>query len=152
MSLRPGNGVPRPLLDKTVLDLGALLERGIGDGLGSNGLSTSLALIGCDQNPRLAILDVVTKRLGGETSEDDGMGVTDTRASEESGNSMPGHGHVDGDGITLLDSHGLEDVSHTADFAEKLSIGDFTAFAWLISFADDCGLFRGIVRQFAMTC
>ena len=144
-SLCARDSVPGPLLDKTVLDLGALLENSIDNGLGSNGLSTLSDLIGCDQNVRLAILDVVMKQLGGETSKDNRVGGTNTSTRGESGNSMPGHGHVDGDGITLLDSHGLEDISHTADFVEKLSIGNFTAFIWLISFVDDCGLFRGIV-------
>ena len=76
-SLRPGNGVAGPLLDKNVLDPGALLEGGISGGLGNNGLSTSLTLIGCDQNAGLAILDAVTKRLGGETSKVDGEDGTD---------------------------------------------------------------------------
>ena len=76
-SLRPGNGVAGPLLDKNTLDPGALLEGGIGGGLGNNGLSTSLTLIGCDQNAGLAILDAVTKRLGGETSKVDGEDGTD---------------------------------------------------------------------------
>ena len=144
-SLRPGNGVSGPPLDKNVLDLGATFESGIDDGLGSNGLSTSSALVGGDQNAGLAILDAVTKRLGGETGEDDGVDGTDTSASQESGNSVPGHRHVDGDGVTLLDSHRLEDVGYTANFAEKLSIGDFAAFARLIGFVDDCGLVRGRV-------
>ena len=82
-SLRPGNGVAGngvagPLLDKNVLDPGALLEGGMGGGLGNNRLSTSLTLIRCDQNAGLAILDAVTKRLGGETSEDDGEDGTDS--------------------------------------------------------------------------
>ena len=71
-SLRPGNGVAGPLLDKNALDPGAPPEGGISSGLGNNRLSTLLTLIGCDQNAGLAILDTVTKRLGGETSEDDG--------------------------------------------------------------------------------
>ena len=76
-SLRPGNSVAGPLLDKNVLDPGALLEGGIGGGLGNHRLSTSLTFIGCDQNAGLAILDAVTKRLGGKTSEDDGEDDTD---------------------------------------------------------------------------
>ena len=74
-SLRPGNGVAGPLLGKNVLDPGALLEDG--GGLGNNSLSTLLTIIGCDQNAGLAILDAVARRLGGETSEDDGEDSTD---------------------------------------------------------------------------
>jgi hypothetical protein len=72
------------------------------------------------------------------------MDGTDTSAGQESGNSVPGHGHVDGDGVALLDSHSFQDVSHAANFAEKLSVGDFAAFARFIGFVDDCGLLKSV--------
>lgn len=108
----PGDGVPGPLEYENVLDHGhgAPLESGIGNKFGSNSLSTSSAFIRGDQNTRPAIQDTISKRLGGETSEDDRVNGTDTSASEENGNSLPGHGHVDGDGVTLLDTQALEDV------------------------------------------
>ena len=70
-SFGPRNRLPGPLEDENVLDLGALLESGINDGLGGNSLSTSSALIGGDENAGLAILDAVSKGLGRETGEDD---------------------------------------------------------------------------------
>jgi len=36
-------------------------------------------------------------------------------ASEESDDSMPGHGKIDRYGVTLADTEGLEDVGETAD-------------------------------------
>ena len=70
------------------------------------------------------------------------MNGTDTSAGEESGNSVPGHWHVDGDGITLPDTHTLEDIGNAANFAEKLSICDFAALIWLIGLVDDGSLFE----------
>jgi hypothetical protein len=130
-----------------MFDLGAILEGGINNDIVSNGLSTSSDLIGCDQNARLAILDVVTKRLRGETSRDDGVGGIDASAGQESGDSMPGHRHADGGSVTHPDSHGAEDICYTANFTEKLSIGDFAAFTQLTGFVDDCGLSRGSIHE-----
>jgi len=70
------------------------------------------------------------------------MDGTDTSAGEESGNGLPGHWHVDGDGVTLLDSHILEDIGYAANFTKELSIGDFAAFILLIGLVDDCSLLR----------
>jgi len=70
-SFGPGNRFSGPLEDENVLDLGAVLESSIDNGLGGNSLSASSALVGGDEDTGLAILDAVSKRLGGETGEDD---------------------------------------------------------------------------------
>jgi len=75
---------------------------------------------------------------------------TDASAGKESGDSMPGHWHIDGDGVALFDSHALENVGNAANFAEKLSIGDFAALTRLIALVDDCGLFNRQVRDRAL--
>jgi hypothetical protein len=142
-TLGPGNGLSCSLEDENVLDHGATLESGIDDSLGGNGLSTSSAFIRGDQNTGLAIEDAVSKGFGGKTSEDDRVNGTDTSAGKESGNSMPSHGHVDGDCVTLLDPHALEDVGYAANFTQQLSIGDFTALTRLVCLVDNCSLFRG---------
>ena len=142
-TLCPGDGVSGPLEDENVLDDGAALEGGIDDGLGGDSLSTSSAFIGGDQNTGPAIQDTVSKRFGGETSEDDRVNGTDAGASEENGNSLPCHGHIDGDRVTFLDSHTLEDVCYAANFAKELSIRDLTTITGFIGLVDDCGLFRG---------
>jgi len=141
-SLGPGDSVPGSLEDENVLDPGAVLNGGINNSLGGDGLSTSSALIGGDQNAGLAVVDAVPKRLGGETGENDRVDGTDTSAGEESGNGVPGHWHVDGDGVALFDSHILEDICYAANFTEKLGIGDFAAFIRLIGLVYDCSLFE----------
>lgn len=145
--LSPGNGVSGSPVDEDMLNIGTFLESGINNGLGSNSLSAPSALIGGDQNTGFAIQDAVSKGLRGETSKDDRVNCTDTGAGQESGNGMPGHGQVDGDGVTLLDSHSLEDIGYTANFAEELGVGDFAALAWFIGLVDDCSLAREICES-----
>ena len=53
---------------------------------------------------------------------------------------MPGHWEVDGNGVSLLHTVGLEDVGKTARLAEELAIADLSAFTGLIGFVDDSGL------------
>ncbi len=53
---------------------------------------------------------------------------------------MPGHREVDGDGVALLDTIGLEDVGDAAGLAEQLAIADLSALTRLISFVDDGSL------------
>lgn len=62
-----------PLQNQAVLDQRALSKSGIDDGLGGDGLSSSLSFVGSDNNSRLGVLDTITERFGGETGEDDGV-------------------------------------------------------------------------------
>ena len=142
-TLCPGDGVSGPLEDEDVLDHGAFLESGIDDGLGSNCLAASSSLIGGYQNAGLAIQDAISERFGREAGEDNRVDGAKTSASQESGDSVPGHWHVDGDCITLPDAHTLEDVSYAANFTEKLSVGNFAALARFIGLVDYCSLFGG---------
>ena len=59
--LGPGDSAPGPLEDENVLDFGTVLNGGIDNGLGGDGLSTPSALIRGDQNAGLAIFDAVPK-------------------------------------------------------------------------------------------
>ena len=139
-SLGPGNGFSGPLKDENVLDLGGVLESGINNSLCGDSLSAPSAFVRGDQNARLAILDAVPERLRREAGEDNRMNGTDTRAGKESGNGVPGHWHVNRDGVALLNSHTLEDIGNAANFAEKLSVGDFATLIRLIGLVDDRGL------------
>ena len=78
------------------------------------------------------------------------MNGTNASTGQESGDGVPGHGHVNGDGVTLFDSHTLEDVGYAAHLTEKLSKGDFTTFTRFIGLVDDCSLFRGNIREFTI--
>lgn len=87
--------VTGPLQDKDMLDNRAVLDGIIGEGLDSDGLATATAFVGSYHNARLAVVDTVTERLGGEAGEDNRVDSTNARTCHESGNRLPGHGKVD---------------------------------------------------------
>lgn len=103
-ALGPRNLGASPLVDQYLLDERAVLESGINDCLGCDGLASTAAFITGDDDSALAVVDTVAERFSGEAGEDDGVDSTDTSASEESGGSLPCHGEVDGDGVALLDA------------------------------------------------
>jgi hypothetical protein len=118
-TLGPSDLAARSLEDEDVLDQGALLERGVDDGLGRDRLSSSLALtarsqqepsgqhdrrwsrdggeyaLGSDDDLALAVDASVPERLGREPGEDDRVDGTDPRASQEGSRCLPGHGKID---------------------------------------------------------
>ena len=136
-ALDPVDRVAGALEDEDVLDNRAVLERGVRELLDRNGLATAAALVGGDDGAGLAVVDAVTKGLGGEAGENDGVDGAEAGAGEEGGDCLPGHGHVDGDSVTLLDAPLLENVRDAAGLAKELAIADLAALAGLISLVDD---------------
>ena len=63
--------VPCPLQNKNVFDVGAVLDCVIGKVLDGNSLATATALVRSNNDARLAVIDTVLQRLGGETPEYD---------------------------------------------------------------------------------
>ena len=140
-ALDPVDGASGTLEHKNVLNVRAMLKRGISKLLDRNGLATAAALVGSDHDTGLAVVDAVAERLRGEASEDDGVDGAEAGAGEEGGDSLPGHGHVDGDGVALLDAPLLEDVRDAAGLAEELAVADLAALAGLVGLVDDGGLY-----------
>jgi hypothetical protein len=128
------------LEDQAVGDIGALLQRIVDDLLGADELATALALVTGDDDLGLGINDPVTQRVGREAREDDRVDGTNAGAGQERHEGLGDHGEVDGDGITLLDAHLLEDVGGAADLAEELAVGQGAALADLVGLVDDGGL------------
>ena len=136
----PWDGVSGPLQDQDMLDERTLLQRSVGNGLGSNGLSTTATLVGCDENLGLAILNTISQRFGRESSKDDRVDRANASASEEGSDGLPCHRKIDRDGITLLDAEGLENIGDAADFAEELCIGHLATLIRFVGFINDGGL------------
>lgn len=134
------NLVSSTLEHQDLFDFWALLESGVNDSLGRDSLAAALALVRGNEDAGLAVLDTVAERLGREAGKDDRVNGADASTGEEGGNGVPGHGQVDGDGIALLDSKGLEDVGDGADLAQELAVRDLAAIAWLVGLVDDGGL------------
>ena len=53
---------------------------------------------------------------------------------------MPSHWHIDRDCVALLDAERFEHVGDTANFLEKLAIGDSFAVRRLVRLVNDGGL------------
>lgn len=87
-SLDPLDVSSSPLEDEAVLNERALGEGGVDDRLGRDGLASTLALIGGDDDARLGVLDSVAEGLGGESSEDDRVDGSETGASKEGDGSL----------------------------------------------------------------
>jgi hypothetical protein len=139
-TFNPRYVVASPLENKDLLDEGAILDSGISDGLGCNGLATTPALVGSDEDARLAVEHAITQGLGGETGEDDGVDSANSGTGEEGGDGVPSHGEVDRDGVALLDTPRPEDVGDAADFAEQFGVGDLATLTRFVGFVDDGGL------------
>lgn len=139
-ALRPRNLASRALQHQYMFNVGTLLQRSVHDCLRRDRLPSALALVRSEEDLALAVDHTITKRLGRETCEDDGMDGADAGASEEGGDGLPCHREVDRDGVSLLDAHGLEDIGDTADFTEELRVRDVAAFVGLVGFVNDGGL------------
>ena len=135
-------GRPRDLAagapeDEDVLDEGALLDGGVRDRLRRDRLTTAAALVGRDEHARLAVLDAVAERLGGEPGEHDRVHGADARAREEGRDGVPCHGQVHGHGVALLHAPRLEHVRDGAHLAQELGVGDVGALVGLVGLVDD---------------
>lgn len=124
-------------VDENVANIGALLQGIVDNLLGANELAASLALVGSDDESGLCIKDTVAESVGRETGEDDGVDGADTDTGQDSNNGFGNHGHVDGDGIALLDAGLLEDPSNLGHVAKKLAVGHVAAIVDLVSLVDD---------------
>jgi hypothetical protein len=54
----------------------------------------------------------------------------------------PGHGQIDANGISLLDSPSLQDVGNPTSLSQELGIANLSGLAGLIGFVDDGRLVR----------
>ena len=125
------------LVDKHALDVGALLKRIVDNLLGANELAATLALVRGDEGLAAGVQAAVAQRVGRETGENNGVDGANSGAGKEGDKSLGNHGHVDGDGITLLDAHRPEDSSDSANLAEELAISDIASLTGLVGLVDD---------------
>lgn len=124
-------------VDEHVADIGALLQGIVDNLLGADELAASLTLVGSDDESGLGIKDTVAESVGRETGENDGVDGADTDTGQDGNNGFGNHGHVDGDGIALLDAGLLEDPSNLGHFTKKLAVGHVAALVDLVSLVDD---------------
>lgn len=136
-TLNPSDRVASVLQHDDGLDVGALLESLVSQGLDVDDLATTATLVGSEDDTGLAVVDAIRERLGGEAGEDDRVEGTDTGACQERRDGLPGHGHVDCDGVTLAYAVALEHVRKPGDLAEELSVANVLVLTGLIGLVDD---------------
>lgn len=134
-------------VDKNVADVGALLKSIVDNLLGANELATSLALIRGNDESGLGIENTVPESVGGETGENNGVDGTDTDTGQDGDNGLGNHGHVDGNGVTLLDAGLLQDPGNLGDIAKKLAVSDVAAIVDLVGLVDDGNAVRVLVSM-----
>lgn len=88
------------LEDENVLDERAVGESSVDDRLGRDRLSSTLALVGGDDDAGLGVNDTVTERIGGESGKDDRVDGSETGASEERDRGFRHHRQVDRDRLS----------------------------------------------------
>mmetsp|Transcript_16428 Transcript_16428/g.29653 ORF Transcript_16428/g.29653 Transcript_16428/m.29653 type:complete len:275 (-) Transcript_16428:533-1357(-) len=97
------------------IGVGAHVEGGIDNGLEEDGLGTTLARTGSDDELGLAVPDATGKGFVREATEDDGVNGTNAGTSKHDGGELGDKGHVDGHIITLADAEALQVVGKLAD-------------------------------------
>lgn len=65
------------------------------------------------------------------------MDSADTDTGKNGDNGLGNHGQVNGNSVTLLDTHLLEGPGDLADVAEELRVGDIAATLGLVGLVDD---------------
>lgn len=84
-----GYFVSSSLENQDVFDPRAFLQRSINNGLGRDRLSTSLSLVGRDDDSAATVVGSVSERFGGEPGKDGRVDSTNSSASKECSSGLP---------------------------------------------------------------
>lgn len=88
-SIGHGYFVSSSLENQNVFNIRAFLQRGIDNGLGCNRLSTSLSLVGRDDDSTATVVGSVSERFSGETGKDRRVDSTNSSTGEECSSGLP---------------------------------------------------------------
>ena len=146
-ALGPVNLSSRALEHKHVFNKRAMLDRVVRQLLDWDCLAATTTLVRDEDDARATVVDTIAEGLRREPSEDDGMDRTNTGAGEEGGDSLPGHGHVDGDSVAFLHAVRLQNVCDAAHLAKQLAEADFAALTGFIGLVNNSSLKNMIVAM-----
>ena len=135
-TLGPGHICACSFIHEAVGDIRALLEGFIHNLLGPNDLTTTLPLVCGDDDLGVGVNDSVSQRAGGETCEHHGVHGADTGDGEERDDRFGNHRQVECNSVTFSDAHLPQSICDARYFAQKLSVGEDAALAWLVCFID----------------
>ena len=102
---------------------------GLGAGLVDGGLqrgrsAAPVAAVGGDHDLGLAVVDAGGQRVGGEATEDDGVGGADPGTRQHRDHGLGDHRHVDRDPVTGLHAEVDQRVGRLAHLVLELGVGD----------------------------
>ncbi len=96
----------------------------VGVHLHGNDLAAAVLTVGGDENLRAGVFHTELQRLGGETTEDEGVNRANTRAGEGENNGFGDDGQVDDHTVTLAQAQGQQAVRCLRDAVLQLCVGD----------------------------
>src|SRR3984957_19108989 len=117
------------LVDDYILNAGTGLQRILNRGKEFHFRAAAIRSILRDHRRGLRIVDAVDQRVGGESSEHDGVGRADPGAGQHGDRQLGRHAHVDGDAIAFFHPKFLQHVREFLHFAVQLLIGEHANFA-----------------------
>lgn len=157
-----------PLENNAALDERAFKKSLVGDLLEVGGLATAETLVRGDDDLGAQVLDTVAESLGREAGKDHTVRFirrlssvlqenglvqrfeispvdgTDPSTTKHGVDGFGDHGHVNDDGVALLDAVGLEHVGSERNLLQELSVGNVDGLAGFVRLPDD-GNFRGVL-------
>ena len=110
--------------DDDKIDAAGFGDCRVGIGLQRDLAAAANALIGGNDDVRLAVLDAAGERIRRETAEHHGMDRADARAGEHGVSRFRNHRHVDGDAVALLDVAVAQNIGEAADLVVQFLVAD----------------------------
>ena len=108
----------------------AQLQRGVDLGLELHRLGAAHHRVARHDNLALRVRHPAPDSLGAEPAKHHGVNRSDASASQTSECQLHDHGHVERDGIALLDPFRLQDVGELLDLVEDVVVGVRRLLVW----------------------
>ena len=145
-ALGPGDVTAGALNDDDGVDVGALVEGGVGVLLQRHVAAAAHTLVGGDDDAAIGVEDAVAQGVGGEAAKDDGVNGADAGAGEHGHRRLGDHGQVDANPVALLNALGLENIGQLADVGVQFAIGDLLVDVGIVGLPDDGDLIATAVQ------